>query len=127
MVIDTLYKIAAFVDRIVYSFISFAYEVFILISKANLFTETTLRTVTDRIFTILGVAMLFYIAYEILMLIIQPDKLTGENGAKKIVTKFITSLIIIILLPTIYRWAQVLQTNVIESNVIGNVILGSSS
>ena len=127
MVIDTLLSIAAFVDRIVYSFISFAYEVFILISKANLFTETTLRTVTDRIFTILGVAMLFYIAYEILMLIIQPDKLTGENGAKKIVTKFITSLIIIILLPTIYRWAQVLQTNVIESNVIGNVILGSSS
>ena len=59
MVIDTLYKIAASADRIVYSFISFAYEVFILISKANLFTETTLRTVTDRIFTILGVAMLF--------------------------------------------------------------------
>ncbi len=127
MITNALLSICAFIDKIIYSFISFLYEVFILISKANLFTETTLRTITDRIFTILGVAMLFYIAYEVLMLIVEPEKLTGENGAKKIVTKFITSLVIIILLPTIFRWAQILQTNVIEANVIGNIILGSSS
>ncbi|MDD4706048.1 MAG: hypothetical protein PHS24_02385, partial [Bacilli bacterium] len=124
---NVLNTICLWIDGFLYSFISFLYQVFIVISKANLFTETTLRTFTDRIFIILGIVMLFYIAYEILILIVSPDKLSGENQAKTIVGKLVKSIIIIILLPTIFKYMQIFQDNILSSNVIGNIILGSSS
>lgn len=127
MILNGLYTILLWIDSILYSFISFLYQVFIVISKANLFTEATLRTFTDRIFTILGIVMLFYIAYEILILIVSPDKVSGENEAKNLISKLITAIIIIILLPTIFKYMQIFQNNILTSNIIGNIILGSSS
>jgi len=124
---NVLNYICLWIDGFLYSFISFLYQVFIVISKANLFTETTLRTFTDRVFIILGIVMLFYIAYEILVLIVSPDKVSGENQAKTIVSKLVKSIIIIILLPTIFKYMQIFQNNILSSNVIGNIILGSSS
>lgn len=125
--LNVLNSIGLFIDSLLYSFISFFYQVFIAISRANLFSETTIRTITDRIFTVLGIVMLFYIAYELLMLVITPEKLTSENKIKTLITKFITSIILIVLLPTIFKYMQVFQNNIISSNIIGNVILGSSS
>lgn len=124
---NMLNQIFLFIDSILYWFISVLYQVFMVISKANLFTETTLRSFTDRVFIILGIVMLFYIAYEILVLIISPEKVSGENQAKTLVGKLIKSLIIIILLPTIFKYMQIFQTNILTSNVIGNIIIGSSS
>lgn len=124
---NMLYGLCLIIDGFIYYFVSLAYQVFISISRASLFTEGTLRTISDRIFTILGIAMLFYMAYEILMLIVNPDKLTGENGAKKIVGKLITSIVLITLLPTIYKYMHIFQDDVLTSNVIGNVVFGSTS
>ena len=124
---NTLDRIGLFIDSIVYWFISTLYQVFVAISRANLFTESTLRTITDRVFTILGVIMLFIMAYEIIMMIISPDKLSGENGAKRLVSKLVTSIVLIVLLPTAYKYMQIFQDDVITSNVIGNVVLGSKS
>ncbi|MFA7064526.1 MAG: hypothetical protein WC177_03410 [Bacilli bacterium] len=125
--LNSLNSIGVFIDWILYSFISWAYQVFIAISQVNLFGESTLRLIIDRVFTVLGIVMLFIMAYEIILLIINPDKLTGENGAKKLVTKVITSIILIVLLPTIYKYMQIFQYNVITSNVIGNIVLGGST
>ncbi|MDD2505067.1 MAG: hypothetical protein PHF21_02205 [Bacilli bacterium] len=124
---NMLNSICLFVDTIVYWFISIAYQVFVAISQVNLFGESTLRIIIDRVFTILGVVMLFIMAYEIILLIINPDKLSGDNGAKKLITKVLTSIILIVLLPTIFNYMQVFQYNVLTSNVIGNVIIGGSS
>ncbi|MDD2409851.1 MAG: hypothetical protein PHD03_03965, partial [Bacilli bacterium] len=46
---------------------------------------------------------------------------------KTIVSKLVKSIIIIILLPTIFKYMQIFQNNILSSNVIGNIILGSSS
>ncbi|MDD4795170.1 MAG: hypothetical protein PHG03_01240 [Bacilli bacterium] len=124
---NTLNAIGLFLDWILYSLISLMYQVFIAISQVNLFGESTLRLIIDRVFTVLGIAMLFIMAYEIILLIINPDKLTGENGAKRLVTKIITSIVLIVLLPTAFKYMQIFQYNVITSNVIGNIILGGSN
>lgn len=125
--VNTLNGIGLFLDWILYSFISLMYQVFIAISQVNLFGESTLRLIIDRVFTVLGIAMLFIMAYEIILLIINPDKLTGENGAKRLVTKVITSIVLIVLLPTVFKYMQIFQYNVITSNVIGNIVLGGST
>lgn len=124
--LNMLNSILLFFDSLIYWFISLMYQVFIAISQVNLFEESTLRSIIDRVFTILGIVMLFIMAYEIILLIINPDKLSGDNGAKRLVTKVLTSIILIVLLPTIFKYMQVFQYNVLTSNVIGNVILGSS-
>lgn len=125
--LNTLNAIFLWIDQIVYWFISIAFQIFVTISEVSLFNESTIRTIIDRVFTILGVVMLFIMAYEIILLIINPDKATGENGATKLLGKVITSIVLIVLLPTIYKYMQILQYNVISSNVIGNVVIGSSS
>ena len=125
--LNMLNGICLFIDSIVYWFISLLYQVFISISQVNLFNESTQRTIIDRVFTILGVLMLFIMAYQIILLIINPDKLSGDNGAKKLVTKVITSIVLIVLLPTIFKYMQIFQYDVLTSNVIGNVVLGGSS
>ncbi len=124
---NTFYSIFLIIDSIVYWFISICYQVFVLISQVNLFSESILRNIIDRVFTILGVVMLFIMAYQIIILIIDTDKAKGENGAKKTVVKIITSIVLIVLLPTIYRYMGVFQNDVLTSNVIGRVVMGGGT
>lgn len=124
---NTFYSIFLIIDSIVYWFISICYQVFVLISQVNLFSESDLRNIIDRVFTILGVVMLFIMAYQIIILIIDTDKAKGENGAKKTVVKIITSIVLIVLLPTIYRYMGVFQNDVLTSNVIGRVVMGGGT
>lgn len=125
--ISALNSISLFLDRLIYKLMSLAFQVFIAVSEVNLFGDDGLRKMINQIFTVLGVVMLFIMAYEIILLIINPEKLSGENGAKRLVTKVLTSIILLILLPTIFNYMQLFQKNIIRSDVIGNLIMGTSS
>lgn len=125
--VSVFYGFFLLIDSVVYWFISVCYQVFVLISQVNLFSESTLREIIDRIFTILGVVMLFIMAYQIILLILDPDKVKGENGAKKTIFKIVTSIVLIVILPTIYKYMSAFQTDVLTSNVIGRIVMGGGS
>ena len=75
------YSIFLFIDYIVYSLIGVAYQVFILISKVTLYDQssTKINELIERIYIILGVAMLFVLAYNIILLIMNPDNVGGKG------------------------------------------------
>lgn len=126
---DGIRELFLWLDSILYSFISIVYRVFYLVADANLFDfndESTLGGITSRIYTVLGVVMLFVFAYNIILLISNPNKLDGDNSLTKLAKNAVISIVIITLLPTIFNYMHVIQHDILESNVIGNIILAGS-
>ena len=123
---DILNRVCLWIDGLIYYFVALIYKVFYLVSKANLFGDSELKVITDRVFVVLGVAMLFVFAYNILILITNPDNIGGKDdkSLSSLAKNMIISIVLLTLLPTIFNYMQRIQNGVIESNVIGNMILG---
>lgn len=117
-----------FLDKIIYSLISTVYQVFIAVSKASLYgnVDDKINKLTERIYVILGIAMLFVMAYNIILLIINPDKSSGDKSVQGLFKNFVISIVVLTLLPTIFNYMNILQNDIIDSHVIEKVILGDS-
>ncbi len=123
------YGLCFLIDGIFYSLISTFYQVFIAVSKISLYNDSSdqIGALTERVYTILGIAMLFVVAYNIILLIINPDKASsgGDKSIQGIFKGFVISVIIITVLPPIFKYMSILQNDIIDSRVIEQMILGS--
>lgn len=108
----------------IYVLISLLYKIFEAIAKINLFSEDAFNGFTQRIYVIIGIAMLFIFAYNLILMIINPNDKKTTGQMTKIVKETIISLVLVILLPTIFNYMYVFQNHVIESNIIGKIMLG---
>ncbi len=114
------------IDSVVYWFASQCYQLFIKLAGTKIFEDSFFANFANRIYVILGVFMLFYLAYALLNAIVDPEKLTkGDKGVGKIATNLIVSLVILGFLPTIFSYAYRLQNYILASNAIGSLILGT--
>ncbi len=130
LVKSMLNGIGLFIDKIIYGLISVAYQVFMLISKANLYNNAgdKISRLTERIYVILGIAMLFVLAYNIILLIINPDKVSGggDKSLQGMFKNFIISVVILTVAPTVFNYMSTLQNNILDSQVLENIILGGN-
>ena len=117
------------IDMIIYWVMSLVYQVFYMITEVNLFDyDGAIGKLTERIYVVFGVVMLFVFAYNILLLLADPDKLNGKNNALSSIAKnTVISLVLVALLPTIFEYMYAIQYRVLSTNLIGNVILGGTS
>lgn len=126
-VLNAVYTVFLVADNVIYLVMNWIYQIFFLLTKANLFNNNgALEDITKRIYVVLGVVMLFVFAYNIIILITNPDKLSKDNSLTKIVKDTIISLVLIAFLPTLFSLAYSIQDRVLDTNVIGNIILGGS-
>ena len=86
----------------VYSIISVLYQVFEGVAEVNLFSEKVFKDITSRIYIIMGIAMLFIFAYNLILMIINPEEKKSTGQTTKVVKETIISLVLVILLPTIF-------------------------
>ncbi len=125
----TWFSIWIFIDSIVYGLISTGYQVFLLLSKVSFYnsTDNKIAQITNRVYVILGVAMLFVLAYNIILLIVNPDNLNGKDSKsiKGLAKNFVISIVVLTLLPTIFNYMNKLQNDIVDSRVIEKVILGN--
>lgn len=113
-------------DQMVYSLIETFYNLFAYISNLTIFDNATFQDFTGRVYLILGIVMLFKIAFSLISLFANPDNLMdGNKGVTGIVKRLIISLVVITFVPTIFSIAFQFQTIVIHDNVIGNFFLGN--
>ena len=109
----------------IYIFIGLLYQVFQKVASVNLFSQEIFEEFTGRMYLVIGIAMLFIFAYNIILAIVNPDgKDKGTTNLAKSVKQTVISLVLVVLLPTIFNWLYVFQTHVLESNIIGTIILG---
>lgn len=116
------------IDSLLYTFVGYAYRIFLLLSKFNPFSVDTYKTLVQNIYIVIGVAMLFALTYSLLKAVINPDDFSkGDSTPQKILVNIITSIIIIIVLPTGFKYIGYFQDAVIDNDIIGKVIIGPNS
>ncbi len=126
-VAETWMSIWLSLNSLVYGLISTVYQLFVTVANVSLFSDDIFKQITGRLYVVMGIAMLFIFAYNLVLMIINPDDKKGTGQTTKIVKETIISLVLIILLPTIFKYMNIFQYHVLNSNIIGQIILGSNS
>ena len=108
-----------------YKLIGLLYQVFVAITQVNLFDRETFTQITRNMYVVMGIAMLFIFAYNIVLMIINPDDKKSTGSTTKVVKETIISLVLVILLPTIFNWMYIFQNNIINSGIISSIILNN--
>lgn len=125
------YGLWILIDSLIYSLITYAYQLFNMIAKASLYNSenSDIQTMVERISIILGIGMLFVLAYNIILNIMNPDKISA--GGDKSMQGIFKSAVIAIVMLTAYRmvfsYMADIQNHIIDSNVISNLILGTDN
>ena len=125
-IVSFFYGILLSIDCIIYSFVSYVYQIFLVLAQGGEIIDAKfIGDLINRIYIILGVAMLFILAYSLLKAMVNPDEWSkGKNSPIKLVKNVIISVVLIALLPTIFDFAFSLQNSLLMNNTIGKIIVG---
>ncbi len=133
------------IDRPAYIILDLIYRVFFQVATADILSNEIVRTVYYRCQMVIGIFMLFKFAVTILEGIVDPTRITDKKqGAGKIITRIITSLVILTLITPINipnpanKWEEKLKNNgiifgalyslqdrILNNNTLGKLILGT--
>lgn len=120
-----LRQVLAYLCMFVYNIIAYVYELFINISRVELLRSDEMLKIYQRITLILAIVMVFYITFEFVKFVVQPDGLTDkEKGAQKTVMKMVIVVILIAFVPNIFSWGYKFQNIVFENQLFSKIILG---
>lgn len=127
-IISVIYGILLTIDCIIYSFVSYVYQIFLVLAQGSkIIDDKFVGDLVNRIYIIIGVVMLFLIAYSLLKSLINPDEsLKGKQSPVNIIKDVIISIALIALLPTIFQFAFEFQNSLLINNTIGKIIVGAA-
>lgn len=129
---DLLRTVGFFLDNIVYGLIPQIYKLFIYLSQINLFGSTddqnVLQDLINHIYVLLGIFMLFKVSFSLLQYLVDPNAFRDSSkGIGKLVTNVLVALVLLVSVPSIFSAAMYVQTQIIQSNAIGQLILGTNA
>jgi len=125
-IVSFFYGILLSIDCIIYSFVSYVYQIFLVLAQgADIFDDKIINGFVNRLYIILGVVMLFIIAYSLLKNMVNPDEaLKGKKSPINIIKDVIISVVLIAIIPTIFDFAFAFQNSLLINNTIGKIIVG---
>jgi len=115
------------IDSLIYTLIGWFYEIFLILASFRLFDSDMYKNITDAVYSIIGVVALFLFAYELLNLMVNVDKEKSGTVIKKFIVKLITSMMMLILVPTAFNFAFDVQNSFLSNNVLGKLLLPRNS
>lgn len=109
-------------DTWVYSLISSAYKIFMAIASARILQEDAYKAIAEKVYIIVGVGMLFVLAYAILKAIVDPDQTSkGDMAGGKIVKSIAIAVIGLIVTPMIFNLCYMAQGKILEDDILGKL------
>ena len=116
-------------DTTVYGLAIVCINVFNGIARMDFFsTEAGASIYSDiarRLYAILGIIMIFFFAYQLVLLIINPD---GDTKASTgLVKTTITSIIMIAFFPTLFKYMSIFQEHVLTEGTVTAIVLGEDA
>lgn len=107
--------------------ITWFYDVFDIIARINIFDNENYAIISGiykRVQAILVIVMVFYLIFQFVQYILQPevasDKQKGVEGSIK---KIVTVVLLMAFTPTIFNFSYELKNRILDSNVIHNVVM----
>lgn len=117
-------NIFGFIDRMVAFVIQYLYQLIIAIADTNVFGDVIYRYL-GRIYTFLGIFMVFKLSISMINYIINPDALTDKSkGFGKLISNVIISLILLVATPTLFSVAFDLQRDILNTNALYQIVTG---
>lgn len=119
-----LASVLLLIDGAIYNAIKYIYNIFDFMAGINLFTEERYQDITQKIYVILGLIMMFVLAYSLLRAVMNPDDFAkGEKSFSGLIKNIIISLALIVVMPAIFSFAMDFQAAVLDNNTIYKFIL----
>lgn len=117
------------IDNIVYSLIPNLYKLIIHLANVDLFSgNDTVKALMNRVYILVGVFMLFKLAFSVLNYIVDPAAFSDKSkGFGNLVKRVLIALILLVSIPWIFGKVYEYQGKILESNVLPNLILGTQS
>lgn len=116
----TFYSLAIWICSGIYKVTAYAFKIFLILSRGNLLSSDSYQQLIENFYAVLGVVMLFAIAFALLRGMINPDdQKQGTSTVKKIIVNLVTSVAILAILPTVFGFLYDIQDAVINYNTIG--------
>lgn len=124
---SVFYTIFLLINSLIYDLVNFAYQVFLTLASAQIFTAEKYQEIASRIYAVIGVAALFLVAYALLRAIADPEGAAkSDMAAGKVITNLLKVIILIAFIPTIFNIAYNLQNVIISNQTIPKLILGDA-
>lgn len=125
---DALRSVAAALDSLIYQVVSFLYKLFFFVSSTEIFQNDAVKNVSKNFQLLVAVVVMFSLSISLVNYIVNPDNMkSGKVSASKLVTKVITSLVLLLTINIVFATAYRLQNAIIENNFIGKLILGDKA
>ncbi len=128
-IVSGIFKIFLIIDSFIYTLVNWIYKIIIVLADIRLFDSNSgiqLDKFVERIYIIIGVAMLFLLAYSLLKNMVNPDDaIKGKGSPTKLIANVVISLALMALVPTIFDFALDLQSSLLKRGTISGIILGN--
>lgn len=96
-----------------------------LAAEPTLFNTEEIRTLTNNIYVLVSVVMLFAFATRAIAAIVNPDNLwDSKKGVTGVIKRSLIALVLIIAIPFGFEYFYIFQTKIINNYLIEKLILG---
>lgn len=120
-ILGSIYSLLITLVGAIYNLVATVFELFSMLSKVTTIDKNVYGNIIENFYLLIGVVMLFIIAFYLLKAMINPDDNKETSSGGKIVKNFITSVIILLILPTIFNFAFSFQFAIVDYNTIGRM------
>lgn len=125
MFLDLVRNLLGLLDSLIYGFVDTVYVTFTTIASYTLVNSEIINNFATRIYSLIGIFMLFKMLFSLITYFIDPDKLVDQKaGFGNLVQRTIVSLVLLILVPYIFQLAFHAQTIILQQNILANIVLG---
>lgn len=118
-------SICAGIDRTIYSLIASLYQLILGLADFQIFTQEGINDFYSRVYTLLGVFMLFKVTFSFINYVINPD-LTKDNtkGTGNLVKNILIVIVLIVITPFGFAKIREAQDAILDDQVLPKFILG---
>ncbi len=109
----------AVIDGVVFKLVSVFFKLFYALAEVQLLDNSIYRAIADRVYLFIGVIALFMLSSSLLKALVNPDEI--NKGVIKSFKSLITSVILVVLIPTIFKYAFSMQSAILSDNIIGKI------
>ncbi len=112
---------------IIYGNIAPVFRIFMALSGARLLSSDAYNDIANKIYAIVGVVMLFVLAYAILRAIIDPDQSMKNDLGPQLVKRIIIAVVGLALAPVIFNVMYQGQNLFLEHDVLAKIFFRGNS
>lgn len=125
---DLIRSIFSALDSAIYSLISLFYNTLMDLANSTFINTSDVSAVSIRIYSLLGIFMLFKVSFSMINFIINPDAISDKDkGGAKLIKNVIITLFLVIMVPFGFDFLRDAQSAILNDQIIPKMILGTES